>query len=120
MAGMFSLGLSTGAARKPNRFYLAYGSNLSLERMKSRCPDAVALGTAVIPGYRLLFKKSKTGCYATIEQDANENVPAVVWKLSERSWNCWAKISVIWLVISSMMPSSSPLAFSTSSRWSER
>lgn len=44
----------------------------------------------------------------------------VVWKLSERSWNCWAKISVIWLVISSMMPSSSPLAFSTSSRWSER
>ena len=65
MAGMFSLGLSTGAARKPNRFYLAYGSNLSLERMKSRCPDAVALGTAVIPGYRLLFKKSKTGSYAT-------------------------------------------------------
>ena len=54
MAGMFSLGLSTGAARKPNRFYLAYGSNLSLERMKSRCPDAVVLGTAVIPGYRLL------------------------------------------------------------------
>ena len=34
-------------------------------------------------GYRLLFKKSKTGCYATIEQDANESVPAVVWKLSE-------------------------------------
>lgn len=28
-------------------------------------------------------QKSKTGCYATIEQDANESVPAVVWKLSE-------------------------------------
>ena len=83
MAGMFSLGLSTGAARKPNRFYLAYGSNLSLERMKSRCPDAVALGTAVIPGYRLLFKKSKTGSYATIEQDANCCVPALVYRISE-------------------------------------
>ena len=83
MAGMFSLGLSTGAARKPNRFYLAYGSNLSLERMKSRCPDAVVLGTAVIPGYRLLFKKSKTGSYATIEQDANCCVPALVYKISE-------------------------------------
>ena len=79
MAGVFS----TEALRKPNKFYLAYGSNLSQERMKSRCPDAVALGTAVIPGYRLLFKKSKTGSYATIEQDANCCVPALVYRISE-------------------------------------
>ena len=93
MAGMFSLGLSTGAARKPNRFYLAYGSNLSLERMKSRCPDAVVLGTAVIPGYRLLFKKSKTGSYATIEQDANCCVPALVYKISMK--RCLTAVRVI-------------------------
>ena len=79
MAGVFS----TEALRKPNKFYLAYGSNLSQERMKSRCPDAVVLGTAVIPGYRLLFKKSKTGSYATIEQDANCCVPALVYRISE-------------------------------------
>lgn len=54
-----------------------------MERMGKRCPYAVVVGTTEIKGYRLLFKKSKTGCYATIEQDANENVPAVVWKLSE-------------------------------------
>ena len=83
MAGLFSLDLASADARKPKRFYLAYGSNLSLERMKSRCPDAVVLGTAVIPGYRLLFKKSKTGSYATIEQDANCCVPALVYKISE-------------------------------------
>ena len=59
MAGLFSYDFASADARKPKRFYLAYGSNLSLERMKSRCPDAVALGTAVIPGYRLLFKKSR-------------------------------------------------------------
>lgn len=70
-------------SRVPSRYYLAYGSNLDMERMGKRCPYAVVVGTTEIKGYRLLFKKSKTGCYATIEQDANENVPAVVWKLSE-------------------------------------
>ena len=40
----------------------------------------------------------------------------VVWKLSERSLNCWAKIAVIWSVMSLMMPASSSLAFSTSPR----
>jgi hypothetical protein len=51
--------------------------------MERRCPNAVAFGTAVIPGYRLLFKKSKTGSYATIEQDANSCVPVLVYKISE-------------------------------------
>lgn len=82
MAGIFSGSFENGEMRKPDRFYLAYGSNLSLERMKSRCPDAEPLGTAVIPGYRLLFKKSKSGSYATIEQDANCHVPALVYRIS--------------------------------------
>ena len=64
-------------SRVPSRYYLAYGSNLDMERMGKRCPYAVVVGTTEIKGYRLLFKKSKTGCYATIEQDANESVPAV-------------------------------------------
>lgn len=79
----FDLDLGTQPARKPSRYYLAYGSNLSVERMKARCPNAVAFGLALIPGYRLLFKKSKTGSYATIEQDANCCVPALVYKISE-------------------------------------
>ena len=70
-------------SRTPSKFYLAYGSNLDMERMGRRCPYAVPVGVTEIDGYRLLFKKSKTGSYATIEQDANESVPAVVWKLSE-------------------------------------
>lgn len=63
-------------------YILAYGSNLNLERMKSRCPGCVLIGTTEIPGYRLLFKQSKTGAYATIEQDANCTVPAAVYKVS--------------------------------------
>ena len=73
MAGLFSLDFASADAGKPKRFYLAYGSNLSLERMKSRCPDAVVLGTAVIPGYRLLFKKSKTGFYTIPPDKSGEN-----------------------------------------------
>ena len=64
------------------RYVLAYGSNLCLERMKRRCPSSRVVGTADIPGYRLLFKKSLTGAYATIEQDANWTVPVVVYRIS--------------------------------------
>lgn len=83
MADWKCIELYGGPSRRPSLFYLAYGSNLSLERMAQRCPDAKAVGTAKIPGYRLLFKKSKSGFYATIEQDANCYVPALVYKISE-------------------------------------
>ena len=63
-------------------YCLAYGSNLSEARMKKRCPKAEVFGTSIIPGYRLLFKQSQTGCYATIEQDANCSVPVVVYKMT--------------------------------------
>ena len=71
-------------ARKPSRYYLAYGSNLWPHRIKSRCPDAVIAGRTVFRGYRLLFKHSKSGSYATLEQDANCCVPCGIYKISER------------------------------------
>jgi len=63
-------------------FCAAYGSNLSEERMKTRCPGAEVFGTSVIIGYRLLFKQSMTGAYATIEQDANCCVPVVIYRMT--------------------------------------
>ena len=48
-------------------YILAYGSNLRWQRMAQRCPDMQIIGTTVIPGYRMLFKQSRTGAYATIE-----------------------------------------------------
>ena len=80
----FHLTCSFGVlSRKPQTTYLAYGSNLSIERMRSRCPDAEVAGRAMIPGYRLLFKKSQSGFYATIEQDANCAVPVLVYMISD-------------------------------------
>lgn len=50
------------------KYYLAYGSNLSMGQMAERCPDAVYVGTAEIADYQLLFKGSLTGSYLTIEK----------------------------------------------------
>ena len=68
--------------RNEDVYILAYGSNLNLGRMESRCPQCSVEGTTEIPGYRLLFKQSKTGAYATIEQDANYSVPGVIYRIS--------------------------------------
>ena len=59
------------------KYYIAYGSNLSVEQMAYRCPDAKVIGTAVIEGYALLFK----GC-ATIEPREGRTVPVLVWEIS--------------------------------------
>ena len=64
------------------RYYLAYGSNLNKAQMQSRCPGAKPIGTALLEGYELLFKGSKTGSYLTIEPKADGVVPIVVWEVS--------------------------------------
>ena len=38
------------------RYYIAYGSNLNVQQMRMRCPNASILGTAVLKDWELLFK----------------------------------------------------------------
>ena len=61
--------------------YIAYGSNMDVSQMAYRCPNAELVGTGLLEGYRLIFKGSKTGAYATMEPAANGKVPVLVWKL---------------------------------------
>lgn len=65
------------------KYYFAYGSNLNVQQMKHRCPDAKPIGTAWIKDYQLLFKGSKTGSYLTIEKTEKSKVPVAVWEVSE-------------------------------------
>ena len=65
------------------RYYIAYGSNLNIAQMRWRCPTARIIGTAVLDGWRLLFKGSKTGSYLTIEQEVGFCVPVAVWEVSQ-------------------------------------
>lgn len=65
------------------RLYIAYGSNLNVRQMKTRCPNAKILGTAKLKGWELLFKGSKLGSYLTIEKKENAIVPVAIWEIYE-------------------------------------
>ena len=64
------------------KLYIAYGNNMDTDRMARRCPEAEFLGTSELSGYRLLFKGSQTGFYATIERASGFIVPVVLWSLT--------------------------------------
>ena len=64
------------------KYYLAYGSNLNIRQMRTRCPEARIIGTAEIPDYQLLFKGSRTGAYLTIEPKEGATVPVGVWSVT--------------------------------------
>lgn len=66
------------------RLYLAYGSNLNMEQMIWRCPDAVPVGTTMLENYELLFKGSLSGAYLTVEKRVGSRVPCGVWLISKR------------------------------------
>lgn len=61
------------------RYYIAYGSNLSVDQMRHRTPDAKIMGMAVLYGWQLLFR-----VHATIEPNPGKNIPVLVWEISER------------------------------------
>ena len=56
--------------------YFAYGSNLNIEQMKSRCPDSVGVSTAVLSGWRLVERT-----YADIEPAAGECVNGALYEI---------------------------------------
>ena len=60
------------------KYYIAYGSNLSLPQMNNRCPDSVPIGTAAIKDYELVFRY-----HATIEPNKGSSVPVVIWAISD-------------------------------------
>ena len=61
------------------KYYIAYGSNLSVEQMKVRTPDAVIVGTGLLKDWRLLFRQ-----FATIKKCKGYSVPVLVWKISKQ------------------------------------
>ena len=64
------------------KLYLAYGSNMDMDQMAYRCPDASYVGTDVLEGWRLMFKGSQSGNYATIEREEGCKVPVVIFEIS--------------------------------------
>ena len=67
------------------KLYIAYGSNLHMDQMLRRCPDAIRVGTSTIQDYELLFRGNNriTGV-ATIEPAVGKSVPVGIWAISDR------------------------------------
>ena len=61
------------------KYYLAYGSNLSVEQMEWRCPTASTVGYAILKDYRLLFRSG----FLTIEPKTGSEVPVLVWQVGQ-------------------------------------
>ncbi len=67
------------------KYYLAYGSNMVIEQMKRRCPDAKIIKTEKLYGYELVFKKTREGVYLDLikSKDNSSYVPTILWEISE-------------------------------------
>ena len=58
--------------------YFAYGSNINLDQMQYRCPDATVYGQAVLDNYDLRFRGSGV---ATVEPKEGACVYGLLWEL---------------------------------------
>lgn len=61
------------------KYYIAYGSNLSVRQMAARCPEARVAGKAVLRDWKLVFR-----LHATIEPEKGSMVPILIWEISDR------------------------------------
>lgn len=65
------------------KLYFAYGSNMNLEQMEFRCPDAEVVGNVQLKDYRLAFCGQPSGCgVATILPEKGSIVDGVLWKIT--------------------------------------
>jgi gamma-glutamylcyclotransferase (GGCT)/AIG2-like uncharacterized protein YtfP len=62
--------------------YFAYGSNMSVPRMRRRCPGARLEGRAILPGHRFIIMRSG---YASIVPAAGGCVHGLLWRLTPRA-----------------------------------
>ena len=59
--------------------YFAYGSNINLEQMEHRCPDALLVGPVTLQNYELQFRGSG---FATVAPKKDCVVHGLLWKLT--------------------------------------
>ena len=63
--------------------YFAYGSNINLEQMAQRCPDAMPLDPVTLDNYELLFRGNDRGAgVATIVPCEGGEVRGLLWRLT--------------------------------------
>ena len=70
---------------RDTRLYFAYGSNINLEQMAYRCPDAEVVGPVTLAGYELTFRGRTDGSgVANIEPKDGASVPGLLWRITPK------------------------------------
>lgn len=65
------------------KLYFAYGSNINLDQMAQRCPDAQVVGPVTLENYELLFRGNLRGAgVATIAPKEGSVVYGLLWKIT--------------------------------------
>lgn len=68
-----------------DKLYFAYGSNINLNQMAFRCPDAKVVEPVVLENYELLFRGNGGGCgVATISPKEGSRVHGLLWNITPR------------------------------------
>lgn len=63
------------------KLYIAYGSNLNLEQMASRCPSARIYAKGILNNWELVYRGSRTNSHATIIRKPGASIPVLVWDI---------------------------------------
>ena len=67
------------------RMYFAYGSNINLDQMSVRCPNATVIGPVTLNNYELTFRGRMDGCgVANIEPKKGSAVPGLLWRITSQ------------------------------------
>lgn len=61
-----------------SKYYLAYGSNLNLEHINNLCPGIKKVGSMMLQGYELEFKK-----YLTIKENKECSIPVGIFEVND-------------------------------------
>ena len=62
--------------------YLAYGSNMNMDQMAMRCPNAKVLGTGTLHNWELTFRGTRREGVATIEPKEGAKVGVLLWSIT--------------------------------------
>ena len=63
--------------KQKRKYYFAYGSNLCIRQMASRCPGALRVGPVVLPDYKLTFHT-----HANIERSDGDQVHGAIYSIT--------------------------------------
>ena len=65
------------------KLYFAYGSNINLDQMAHRCPNASVMGPVTLENYELLFRGNNAGHgVATIAPKEGSTVHGLLWQIT--------------------------------------